>query len=228
MRVAWMLLTVTLGYLCGSVSFAVILTRWATGKDPREMGNKNPGTANVGRSVGKGLGALVFFLDGLKTILPLALAEILFFDGGAPLDSLALFAVGIAVIFGHMRPLFFGFRGGGGVGTGLFVYLFFVPVEFLASAVTATVIVLLFFRSTEYTFGRRVPFVFIVLTPVAGLISSAAMNIPLLPHLSIGGHPWHVIAGTAVVSAFLLVMNRRVMISELAKLLGKGSRRGAT
>jgi glycerol-3-phosphate acyltransferase PlsY len=43
-----------LAYLSGSVNYAIIVTRLVIGKDIRTLGNKNPGTANVGRNVGKG------------------------------------------------------------------------------------------------------------------------------------------------------------------------------
>ena len=55
-----------LGYLSGSVNYAILVTRLVLRQDIRELGNKNPGTANVARNVGKGWAALVFFADLLK------------------------------------------------------------------------------------------------------------------------------------------------------------------
>ena len=209
---------VTLAYLCGSVSWAVILTRARTGREIREMGNLNAGTANVARTVGKGLAALVFFLDGLKVLAPLFLARFIAFGGDSPRDSLGLFATAIAAVIGHVRPLFFELKGGAGAAATLFAYLFFVPVEVLGCAVIAFLIVMVFLRGRPYAFGRWIPMIFSLLTPFVVLIDSALVDIHLVGRVSIGGHPWHVTAGVFALSLLLLAVNRRVILSELRRL----------
>ena len=54
-----------LGYLCGSVPFGVLLTRWLRGVDVRDSGSGNIGATNVTRVAGKKLGAVVLLLDAL-------------------------------------------------------------------------------------------------------------------------------------------------------------------
>ena len=48
---------VVVGYLSGSVNYAIVVTRAVAGVDIRTLGNRNPGTANVSRNVGKGWAA---------------------------------------------------------------------------------------------------------------------------------------------------------------------------
>jgi acyl-phosphate glycerol 3-phosphate acyltransferase len=218
MFAVWLLICVALAYLSGSVSYAVLLTHARTGKDIRDMGNKNPGTANVGRSVGKGMAALVLFLDGAKGLVPLIAARILFFRPEEPAGYFALLAVGIAAIFGHIKPVFFGFRGGGGVGTAFFIYLFFVPVEMFACAILAALFALLALRGLPYAFGRWVPIIFITLTPFICLLVSVWIDIPLFAHISIGGHPVWASLGVLLLSVFLLVMNLKILAAELGKM----------
>ena len=55
------------GYLVGSIPFAVIISKSLKHLDIREYGSHNAGGTNVGRVLGKKYGALVIFLDMLKT-----------------------------------------------------------------------------------------------------------------------------------------------------------------
>ena len=57
------ILPVVAGYLIGSLSFAVLLVRWKTGKDIRSEGSGNAGATNVLRAHGKVLGLTVALLD---------------------------------------------------------------------------------------------------------------------------------------------------------------------
>jgi len=49
----FLLLSLAFAYLAGSINFAILISRWVRGIDIRSVGNKNPGTANVGREVGR-------------------------------------------------------------------------------------------------------------------------------------------------------------------------------
>lgn len=100
-------------YLIGSVSSAVIVCRIGGLPDPREEGSKNPGATNVMRLGGKKLAAITLFCDMLKGIIPVSLA--------LALDPrpLVVGPVMIAVFLGHLYPIFFNFKGGKGVATGL-------------------------------------------------------------------------------------------------------------
>ncbi|HMS16186.1 MAG TPA: glycerol-3-phosphate 1-O-acyltransferase PlsY [Planctomycetota bacterium] len=104
-------------YLLGSVSFAAIVASKARGIDLRSVGSGNLGATNVGRTLGKSWGLLVYVLDLLKGLLPVLLAEAFFETewafGTIPVPVLCA----AAALLGHCFPIFYGFRGGKGVAT---------------------------------------------------------------------------------------------------------------
>jgi glycerol-3-phosphate acyltransferase PlsY len=108
---------VLFAYLLGSLSTAIIVCKVMGLPDPRSQGSGNPGATNVLRIGGKKAAALVLLGDVLKGVLPVLLARA--FTDDAPVLS----AVALAAVLGHLFPLFFGFRGGKGVATGLGVLL---------------------------------------------------------------------------------------------------------
>ena len=169
-------------YLLGSVNAAIILTRILSGRDIRTLGNLNPGTANVGRTFGRGWGAVVFFWDGLKALAPLAAAQAVFFPADAPREAFALAAVGLAAVVGHRRPVWHGFRGGGGVASMVFVYGFFIPVETVVGLLLATGLAMVLLPRARYKFGRWVPIIFSVLAPVLAAGGSASECSPRGAH----------------------------------------------
>ena len=100
-----------LGYLLGSIPFAVVTSRLFGLADARSYGSGNPGATNVLRSGHKPAALLTLLGDAAKGWLAVFLA--LQF-GGQPQD--AAFA-GFAAFFGHLHPLFLDFKGGKGVAT---------------------------------------------------------------------------------------------------------------
>ena len=100
-------------YLLGSVSSAILVCRLMGLPDPRTEGSNNPGATNVLRIGGKKAAGVTLFGDWLKGLLPLLAGHAL---GAAP-AVLAL--AGLAAFYGHLYPVFFGFRGGKGVATAL-------------------------------------------------------------------------------------------------------------
>ena len=102
-------------YLIGSLSFAVIVSRFMGLNDPRSYGSKNPGATNVLRSGNKLAAVVTLVLDAVKGWLPMALVH---WQGAAyGLGDGALAAAGLAAFLGHLYPVFFGFKGGKGVAT---------------------------------------------------------------------------------------------------------------
>ncbi|HEX8963863.1 MAG TPA: glycerol-3-phosphate 1-O-acyltransferase PlsY [Rhodocyclaceae bacterium] len=110
-----------LGYLLGSLPFAVLVSRAFGLADPRSFGSRNPGATNVLRSGNKAAALLTLLGDAAKGWAAMALAGML----GA--DPLAVGLAGIAAFLGHIFPVFLGFRGGKGVATALGVLLGFSP-----------------------------------------------------------------------------------------------------
>ncbi len=190
------------GYFIGSILFAYIITKIATGKDIRKIGNKNPGASNTMRNVGPVAGILVTVFDMLKALVPLAAARLLFFKGDSVFDWIALFLIGMAAVLGHCRPFWMGFeKGGGGMATTIGVWAFFVPVEFVVSLILGTIIAFVFMRNAEFKFGRWAQVFGIILTPFVIIIINQIANISLFWHISIGGHSIGIIIG-----AFLLLI----------------------
>jgi glycerol-3-phosphate acyltransferase PlsY len=116
---------VAVGYLLGSISFAVLLVRWKTGKDIRTEGSGNAGATNVLRAHGKALGLLVAFLDVAKGAAAVLLVRLV------TADPRAAAAAAFAAILGHVFPLYYGFRGGKGVATAVGAFLALAPLPTL-------------------------------------------------------------------------------------------------
>ncbi|MBT3047730.1 MAG: glycerol-3-phosphate 1-O-acyltransferase PlsY [gamma proteobacterium symbiont of Ctena orbiculata] len=100
-------------YLLGSISSAIIVCRIMGLPDPRSQGSNNPGATNVLRIGGKKAAAITLLGDSLKGLLPMLAAHLL------EASVLVLALCGIAAFFGHLYPVFFGFKGGKGVATAL-------------------------------------------------------------------------------------------------------------
>jgi acyl-phosphate glycerol 3-phosphate acyltransferase len=198
---------VLIGYLSGSVNYAIIITKLVLGKDIRKLGNLNPGTSNVMRNVGKPWGILVGTLDGLKGLIPIVLFRIFFFKEFTNLDFAILYLIGIAAVLGHCKSIFLHFTGGGGIGTMLGVSLFFVPIEFIASLLLGGAIVLIFFKNAEFKFGQKTPILFVTITPFLSLLTALLIDIPLFAHIAIGGHLPATVIGNFVMAFILLGMN---------------------
>ena len=118
MNLIYLLLTLILSYLLGSIATAVWTGKIFHGIDVREHGSGNAGATNVIRVLGWKTGIPVLLIDVLKgwvaTMLPV------FFnlagEGTALLTNYQILA-GLAVVTGHIFPVFAGFRGGKGVAT---------------------------------------------------------------------------------------------------------------
>ena len=109
------------GYLIGSLSFAVIVSRVMGLDDPRTFGSKNPGATNVLRSGSKGAAIATLLLDAAKGWFPVALVQWFGQPYGLGEGTMAL--VGLAAFIGHLYPVFFKFVGGKGVATALGVLM---------------------------------------------------------------------------------------------------------
>ena len=109
-------LAVVIGsYLLGSLSFAVIVSRFMGLSDPRSYGSKNPGATNVLRSGSKKAALLTLLFDALKGGVPVAL--VLAWGPAYGLGASTAALAGLAAFLGHLFPVFFGFAGGKGVAT---------------------------------------------------------------------------------------------------------------
>ncbi len=99
------------GYLLGSLSASILLSRAALGGDVRSKGSGNAGATNMARVYGLGAGFLTLGCDMLKAILATWLGSLLLGDAGLALG-------GICCMVGHCFPVFHGFKGGKGISAG--------------------------------------------------------------------------------------------------------------
>lgn len=127
-------LVVLLAYLLGSLSFAVIVSKFMGLSDPRSYGSKNPGATNVLRSGNKKAAILTLLFDAVKGWVPV----VWILNHGAPfgLTEGAAAAAGLAAFLGHLYPIFFRFQGGKGVATALGVLMGVSPLLGIAVALT--------------------------------------------------------------------------------------------
>ena len=115
-------IVVLFSYLIGGIPTAFVVTRLATGRDIRQLGDRNSGAANVFRNVGPRAGFLVGAIDIGKGALSVLLVWSLI--GSTALQMTA----GVAVLAGHNWPAHFGFRGGRGAAPAIGVLLATAPI----------------------------------------------------------------------------------------------------
>jgi glycerol-3-phosphate acyltransferase PlsY len=124
------LLVVIIAYLLGSIPFGYLIVRKKLGDDIRQSGSGGTGATNVSRRAGKTVGVITLVLDALKGSLAVLIAK-----GLSPDVEWVIAAAAIAVILGHMFPVWLGFRGGKGVATGVGVFSILAPIAVLCAAV---------------------------------------------------------------------------------------------
>lgn len=112
--------SIIIGYLLGSINFAIVLTK--NKKDIRQLGSQNAGFTNVMRSVGTNLAIITLCGDMLKCAVAILISWGMFYIHGGDipfglLRSYAALIAGGACVVGHVFPCFFKFRGGKGIST---------------------------------------------------------------------------------------------------------------
>lgn len=118
------ILLMIIGYLLGSIPFALLVGKIGYGIDIREHGSGNLGGTNTFRVLGVKAGLIVTIADILKGTLAASL-PVLFSVDIHPLIT------GMCAVFGHTYPIFAQFRGGKAVATSGGVLLFYSPVLFM-------------------------------------------------------------------------------------------------
>lgn len=125
-----LLIAAVLGYMLGSLPFAVIVSRLFCLEDPRSFGSGNPGATNVLRGGSKLAALLTLLGDAAKGWFAMFVAA----QVGA--GGMAIAVAGVAAFLGHVFPFTLRFRGGKGVATALGVLLGFSPA---VAGVTAAI-----------------------------------------------------------------------------------------
>src|SRR5688572_19114776 len=121
-------LVVVLAYLIGSIPFGYLIVRMSGRGDVRQIGSGGTGATNVSRRAGKAAGVLTLILDAFKGAIAVLIATRVG-------DSWLIAAAAIAVIVGHIFPVWLRFRGGKGVATAVGVFAVLAPFAVLCAAV---------------------------------------------------------------------------------------------
>ena len=106
-------------YLFGSINSAITVCKIWKKKDIRDYGSNNAGLTNVLRVFGKGPALATLLCDLAKGVIAVVIcrivvtriAGVVFFDNKLFIGYVA----GLAVMLGHIFPIFYGFHGGKGV-----------------------------------------------------------------------------------------------------------------
>ena len=134
------LLIIIIAYLLGSIPFGYLIVRRKVGADIRETGSGGTGATNVSRRAGKAAGVFTLVLDALKGAVAVEWARVV--AGPSFTAEWIVAAAAIAVIVGHIFPVWLRFRGGKGVATGVGVFLMLAPIALLCAGVLFAAIVL--------------------------------------------------------------------------------------
>lgn len=164
---------IIIAYLLGSMPFGYLIVRATQDADIRQTGSGGTGATNVSRRAGKAAGVVTLVLDALKGAAAVATAKLILglpivggvrhmgprlpALGGSYLGEHVLIghagspddvywwvaAAAIAVIVGHIFPVWLRFRGGKGVATGVGVFLMLAPIAVAMAALVFVVVVVL-------------------------------------------------------------------------------------
>lgn len=193
-------LLIMIAYLLGSIPFGYLIVRAKSGGDVRETGSGGTGATNVTRRAGKGAGLLTLALDALKGALAVVLARWLLAPGFGINWWVA--ACALAVVAGHVFPVWLKFRGGKGVATGLGAFVCLAP---LAVACAAAVFVAVVWATRLVSLGS---------------ITAAAL-LPLFVWLlyarGASGAEFDPVVACAVTGAALIVFMHRANMGRLLK-----------
>ena len=99
----------SVSYLCGSIPFGFLLTKFFLKKDIRKMGSGNIGATNVLRTGNKLIGYSTLTLDVLKAIVPLIIIKFNLPE--------FIYVSSLSIFLGHVFPVWLKFKGGKGVAT---------------------------------------------------------------------------------------------------------------
>jgi glycerol-3-phosphate acyltransferase PlsY len=102
------LLVFLIGYLLGGIPFAVVISKLLKNEDIRNYGSGNPGSSNMARKYGLGIGVIVLVLDVLKGVFATLIGLWL-------IGPVGQYYGGLMAIVGHNWPIYLQFKGGKGV-----------------------------------------------------------------------------------------------------------------
>jgi glycerol-3-phosphate acyltransferase PlsY len=182
-----MIFNTIFAYLAGSIPTAVWYGKIFHGIDVRQHGSGNAGATNSLRTLGKKAGIIVLIVDFLKGFLAVKAASLL----STETDSILPLIMGLAVIIGHIFPIFAQFRGGKGVATAMGVLVATFPWAALGCVLTFMIVVFV----TKYV-------------SLASLLGALAFPIQLTFNLWNDNADKYAIGFASVIFVILLIMHR--------------------
>lgn len=137
----FLLLSIAVGYLLGSVNTAIVISKIFYRDDIRKYGSGNAGMTNMLRTFGGKAALGVLFGDILKTALAIFIGGVLFgfgyvggfsmgYNGPMMFMGIGTYTAGLAAVLGHIFPIYYGFRGGKGVLVSATMALILSPILF--------------------------------------------------------------------------------------------------
>lgn len=204
---------IVIGYLIGSISPSIIISRKKFKTDVREHHSKNAGATNSVRVMGKKWGIAVLLLDGIKPIITVLIAYGFTFIKIANPDYQTMFKAsyiyfsGLAAIIGHCWPVFFKFKGGKGAASSLGLLLIINPIYF-AIAVASWWIILYLWRMVSLSSILMVGFAF---------ICSWIPNIPLNAYLWPHDQQYYIINIIILLTWIIVILRHYTNIIRIAK-----------
>lgn len=139
------LITILLAYILGSIPSSVWIGKIFFDVDVREHGSGNAGTTNTIRTLGYKAGIPVFIIDALKGWFAVFMSKVIFgYFPEIEMPDYVQVVAAVAVVIGHIFPVFAGFRGGKGVATLLGVGFGLIPIPALIALGIFTIVLLCF------------------------------------------------------------------------------------
>ena len=186
--IAFVLVSIAVSYLLGSINSAIIVSRVLYRDDIRKHGSGNAGLTNMLRTYGGRAAVFTLLGDILKTALAIFVTGVLFgfhYSAGISTGMGFCYMAGLFVTYGHIFPIYYGFKGGKGVLCTATAALILSPIPFLI-LLLAFIIIVAFSRYVslgsvtvailypvavnayyQFAFGGDVPF---IITTVSTLI----------------------------------------------------------
>ena len=117
MELIFIIATLIVAYLIGSINTAILVGRLISGDDIRNHGSGNAGMTNTLRTYGKKAAVMVLLGDALKAVVAIVIAKITgkLLNLDESTYNLMIYGASFGAVLGHNFPLYFGFRGGKGV-----------------------------------------------------------------------------------------------------------------
>ncbi len=196
-----LLLSILIAYLIGSISFGLLAGYLIHNIDIRNYGSGSAGSTNVLRVIGKPSAAIVLLLDISKAIIYLQLLNFLLPNNTPLISTLSA----LALLSGHIWPIYFKFNGGRGIAPGLGALLIINPIIGILSFLIAIIVMIV---SRYVSFGSIIGTLFGAISLSFVSFFNLPFNLPMTNNEPIE-------ALYAILGAILVIWSHRENIKRL-------------